>query len=64
MLEDGSYQDNAFSPYPVLSQQVTVYDFSDFKSPDEYQAATQAISFTIDPNKTIILTLSVPLPAL
>ncbi len=55
LLEDGSYQNNAFSPYPALSQQVTVYTFTDFEAPDEYHAATQAISFTIDPDKTTIL---------
>jgi hypothetical protein len=56
LLGDGSYEDNAFAPYPALSQHVIVYDFSNFQSPEEYQAATQAISFTIDPNKTTILT--------
>ncbi|TYQ16764.1 UNVERIFIED_CONTAM: hypothetical protein Cloal_3335 [Acetivibrio alkalicellulosi] len=55
LLEDGSYKSNAFKPYPVLSQQVTVYTFTDFESPEEYSAATQAISFTIDPDKTTIL---------
>jgi len=55
LLEDGSYMSNAFAPYPVLSQQVIVYTFSDFEAPEEYEAATQAISFTIDPDKTTIL---------
>lgn len=56
LLEDGSYQSNAFSPYPALSQQVIVYNFSDFNAPlEEYDAATQEISFTIDPDKTTIL---------
>lgn len=55
LLEDGQYQNNAFTPYPVLSQQVTVYTFTDFEAPEEYQAATQAISFTIDPEKTMLL---------
>ena len=55
LLEDGSYQHNAFSPYSALSQQVTVYTFTDFEAPEEYHAATQAISFTIDPDKTTIL---------
>lgn len=55
LLEDGRYQSFAFKPYPVLSQQVTVYNFSDFEDPVEYDAATQAISFTIDPDKTTIL---------
>ena len=55
LLEGGDYQSNAFASHPVLSQQVTVYTFSDFEAPVEYDAATQAISFTIDPKKTTIL---------
>ncbi len=56
LLEDGSYQRNALSPYPPLNQRVTVYEFSDYKAPlEQYQAATQAISFTIDRSKTTIL---------
>ncbi|NMA94419.1 MAG: hypothetical protein GX974_00085 [Clostridiales bacterium] len=56
LLADGSYQENAFSPYPELDQRVIVYEFSDYKAPlEEYQAATEAISFTIDPTKTTIL---------
>lgn len=55
LLIDGSYEENAFSPYPNLSQKVIVYNFTDFKSPKDYNAATQAISFTIDPSKTTIL---------
>lgn len=56
LLKDGSYQQNALSPYPELNQKITVYEFSDFEAPlEEYQAATQAISFTIDQNKTILL---------
>ncbi len=56
LLEDGSYQRNALSPFPPLNQKVTVYEFSDFKAPlDQYQAATQAVSFSIDRSKTTIL---------
>ena len=55
LMEDGNYQNNAFSPYPELSQQVTVYTFTGFQAPEEYDAATQAISFTIDPDKTMIM---------
>jgi len=55
LLEDGHYQREAFESYPVLSQQVTVYSFSDFVAPAEYDAATQAISFTIDPAQTTVL---------
>lgn len=55
LLKDGQYQKNALAPYPDLSQKVTVYTFSDFKAPEGYTAATQAICFTIDPDKTSIL---------
>jgi hypothetical protein len=55
LLEDGHYQSSAFALYPVLSQEVAVYTFTYFEAPDEYDAATQAISFTIDPDKTTIL---------
>ncbi len=55
LLEDGRYRSNAFSSYPELSQNVIVYTFSDFEAPEEYDAATQAISFTIDPEKTTIM---------
>jgi hypothetical protein len=56
LLADGSYQENAFSSYPELNQKVIVYEFSDYKAPlEEYRAATEAISFTIDPAKTTIL---------
>jgi hypothetical protein len=55
LLEDGSYESQAFAPYPVLSQQVKVYTFTCCEAPVEYDAATQAISFNIDPDKTTIL---------
>ena len=56
LLENGAYQQQALSPYPKLDQKVTVYEFSNYKAPlDEYDAATQAISFEIDPAKTTIL---------
>jgi hypothetical protein len=55
LMEDGSYKRNAFSPYPDLPQKVTVYTFTDFEAPEEYDAATQAISFAIDPDKTTIM---------
>ena len=56
LLSDGSYQENAFSSYPELNQRVIVYEFSNYKAPlEEYPAATEAISFTIDPAKTTIL---------
>ncbi len=56
LLESGAYQRQALSPYPELNQKVTVYEFSDFKAPlEDYPAATQAISFQIDTEKTTIL---------
>ena len=54
LMEDGSYK-NAFSPYPRSSSKVTVYTFTDFEAPEEYDAATEAISFAIDPDKTTIM---------
>lgn len=56
LLESGSYRAGALTDYPVLSQQVAVYSFTDSKAPlEEFDAATQAISFKIDPEKTTIL---------
>lgn len=56
LLEDGTYQKNTFAPAPRLDQRVTVYEFSNSRAPlEEYPAATQAISFTIDPSRTVIL---------
>lgn len=57
LLEDGTYRDQALGAYPALDIPVTVYRFSNFEAPHEqYQAATQAVSFTIDPENTEILT--------
>lgn len=56
LLESGSYMAGALTDPPILSQEVTVYSFTDFEAPlGEFDAATQAISFTIDPEKTTIL---------
>ncbi len=56
LLESGGYQANALVDYPSLDQQVTVYSFTDFEAPlDEFDAASQAITFTINPEKTTIL---------
>ena len=55
ILEDGSYLSSAIEKYPELSESVTVYSFTDFKAPSNYDAATQAIEFTIDPEKTSVL---------
>lgn len=57
LLESGAYLSQALGDYPVLDTPVTVYQFSDFAAPHEtWQAATQAVSFTIDEAATRILT--------
>ena len=60
MLESGQYLDWALGEAPALDLPVTVYEFSEFAAPhEEYPAATQAISFRIDPEKTRILTYGI-----
>lgn len=57
LLEDGAYLSQALGDAPVLDIPVTVYEFTDFEAPHEtYRAATQAIEFTIDQEKTTVLT--------
>lgn len=57
LLEGGAYRERALGEYPALDSPVTVYEFSDFEAPhEEYQAATQAVSFTIDPGRTTVFT--------
>ena len=57
LLSDGTYQAQALGEAPDLSAPVTVYRFSDFAAPhEEYQAATQAVEFTVDPESTTVLT--------
>lgn len=56
LLEDGSYLDQALGDGPVLDLPVTVYEFTDFAAPGGYDAATQAIEFTIDQSRTTVLT--------
>lgn len=56
LLATGNDQAGAHSSGPTLDQRVTVYEFTDFDAPwEEYPAATQAISFHIDPEKTAVL---------
>ncbi len=56
LLEDGSYLKQALGEYPALDIPAAVYYFSDFEAPHErYSAATQAVTFTIDPEATEIL---------
>ncbi len=58
-IENGGL-DWALSSAPELSQRVTVYEFSSFTAPyDAYKAATQAMEFTIDPERTQILTYGI-----
>lgn len=60
MLEDGRYRDWALGEAPALNLPVTVYEFSDFAAPHEkWPAATQGISFQIDPEKTRIFTYGI-----
>lgn len=56
LLEDGSYLDAALEDGPVLDLPVTVYAFAGSTAPAGYDAATQAIEFTIDQSKTTVLT--------
>lgn len=56
LLDDGSYLNEALGDAPVLDIPVTVYEFTDFTAPANYDAATQAIEFTIDQQKTTVLT--------
>jgi len=55
LLEDGNYFSEAFTAYPSLDIPVTLYSFTDFHAPEGYNAATQAVDFTIAPEKTQIL---------
>lgn len=56
LLESGAYLEEALSAPAALDIPVTVYEFSDFAAPHErYQAATQAISFTMDEEATQIM---------
>lgn len=57
LLESGNYFRQALGDAPVLDIPVTVYEFTDFEAPHaEYNAATQAIEFTIDQERTTVLT--------
>lgn len=56
LLQDGSYWQAAQSKAPVLEQLVTVYELSNFQGAEGHDAATIAMHFTMDPQKTSILT--------
>ena len=56
LLESGAYLAQALGKAPALDIPVTVYRFSDFTAPHEtYDAATQAVEFTIDAEETTVL---------
>lgn len=56
LLADGTYLERALADAPSLDEPVVVYRFSDETAPEDARAATVAIWFTIDPEKTTILT--------
>ncbi len=57
LLESGEYLEKALGEYPVLDIPAVAYEFSDFAAPHgEHRAATQAVSFDLDPEKTAVLT--------
>ena len=57
LLADGTYQAGAFAPAQELTEPVTVYEFTGSQAPTEkYSAATLAVWFTIDPERTAVLT--------
>lgn len=56
LVSDERYRADALGSGPELNTPVTVYRFSHFSAPHEtYQAATQAVEFTIDEGSTVIL---------
>ena len=56
LLSDGSYQAQALAASPPLTQEATVYTFTDLSAPTaSYPAATQAVTFTIDQAETLVL---------
>ena len=57
-LSEGDLED-ALSPAPVLEETVTVYEFSDFVTREDYDAATLAMEFTIDQEATSIMTYGI-----
>ncbi|MDR3783429.1 MAG: hypothetical protein Q3Y02_00855, partial [Dysosmobacter sp.] len=56
LLADGEYLSRAMEETAVPEVPVTVYQFTDFAAPhEEYNAATQAVTFTTDPEATTVL---------
>ena len=57
LLESGAYLSQTLGEAPELDTPVTAYWFTDFAAPhDQYRAATQAVTLSIDPEETTILT--------
>ena len=57
LLEDGSYREEALGKAPALEQPVTVYEFTDFVTPEgEDGAPTLAMEFFVEEEKTQVLT--------
>lgn len=56
LLEDGSYMETAFAPLPALNEIAAVYEFTDITDGgSDAVNPTLEIAFTIDENKTTIL---------
>lgn len=58
-LLDGGDLEDALAGIPALEEQVTVYAFGDYVTRSDYDAATLAMEFTIDPEETSILTYGI-----
>ena len=56
LLDGGGYREAAAGTQAPADIPVTVYTFTDFEAPTEqYQAATQAVTFTADETRTTVL---------
>lgn len=56
LLDGGGYREAATGTQAPTDIPVTVYTFTDFEAPTEqYQAATQAVTFTADETRTTVL---------
>lgn len=56
LLDGGDYRETVTGTQIPADMPVTVYTFTDFEAPTEqYQAATQAVTFTADETRTTVL---------
>mgnify|MGYP006887309971 CR=1 FL=1 len=56
LLDGGDYREAATGTQAPADIPITVYTFTDFEAPTEqYQAATQAVTFTVDDTRTTVL---------